>query len=568
MKRKILAVLTALLLVSCMSVSAATIKIEFDAGANGIDVSGTIPETTQGGSDLMLVIKDSDGNYITAASAVSVYSDGNVSYSFDKILMSTELDSGDYTVSVFGKDITSPVTDTFTYTNPKLVYNALKDLTENSASGKDWKDTAASFKANATALGLDTTCYDSIESDEGREAFAAIMQTVNYNLPEDYTKGDEISREIDKAKAMLFNAGAAGTFIDANSATAVKTWYDTYYDKLGFDDGTDAGAVTPIVKSVLGTGTYASRITKAEGTPTIDDIKAYMYENALLAAIENEKALGVLNILQEFESSFFKGIDLDKFNSSLDEIQQGSVLDEMSGTYYDTCDLAVKGFNNLVKEEISRSEEEEDDDDYRGGGGGGGGGRGGSIAIPATPKETKKEAVFTDLSSVAWAEEAINYLYGKGIVNGKTSDTFAPTDMITRAEFVKIIVTALDELADSHDTGFADVSASDWFAPYVLTAKAHGIVTGDGNGCFNPNAPITREDIAVILHRTVEAGTAESELAFGDAGDVSGYAVNAVAYFAENGIINGLGDGNFGPKKNASRAEAAVMLHRLMTILI
>ncbi len=567
MKRKILTVLMALLLISCMSVSAATVKVEFDAGANGIDVSGTIPEATQGGSDLMLVIKDSDGNYITAASTATVYSGGSVSYSFDKILMSTELDSGDYDVTVFGRDITSPVTGSFTYTNPKLVYNALKDLIENSDPDKDWKDTAASFKANSTALGLDTTCYDSIKSDEGREAFAAIMQTVSYTLPEDYTKGTEIAEEINKAKEMLFNAGAAGTFIDASSAADVKTWYDTYYDELGFDDGTDKGAVTPVVKSVLDTGTYASRIIKAEGTPTIDEVKAYMYENALLAKIENDKALGVLELLQEFESSFFKGIDLVGFSASLDEIQQGSVLDEMSGTYYDTCTLAVKGFNDLVEEEIS--EAEDDDDDYRGSGSGGNrGGRGGSVSLPATPKETETKAVFSDLTSVAWAEEAVNYLYNKGIVNGKTSDAFAPMDMITRAEFVKMIVTALDELTDNYDAGFADVSASDWYAPYVLTAKAHGIVTGDENGCFNPNAPITREDIAVILHRTVEAGTAESELTFGDAGDISGYAVNAVAYFAENGIINGLGDGNFGPKKNASRAEAAVMLHRLMTILI
>lgn len=565
MKRKILTVLMALLLISCMSVSAATVKVEFDAGANGIDVSGTIPEATQGGSDLMLVIKDSDGNYITAASTASVYSGGSVSYSFDKILMSTELDSGDYDVTVFGRDITSPVTGSFTYTNPKLVYNALKDLIENSASDKNWKETVASFKVNATALGLDTTCYDSIGSDEGREAFAAIMQTVSYTLPEDFTKGTEIAIEINKAKEMLFNAGAAGTFIDASSAADVKTWYDTYYDKLGFDDGTDKGAVTPVVKSVLDTGSYTSRIIKAEGTPSIDDIKAYMYENALLSAIEKEKALGVLELLQEFETTFFKGINLDKFNRGIDEIQQGSVLDKMSGTYYDTCALAVKGFNGLIDDELSK-EEEDDDDDYRGGGGTRG--SGGSVYLPSTPKETETKAVFNDLTSVAWAEEAVNYLYNKGIVNGKTSDAFAPMDMITRAEFVKMIVTALDELTDNYDAGFADVSASDWYAPYVLTAKAHGIVTGDENGCFNPNAPITREDIAVILHRTVEAGTAESELAFGDAGDVSGYAENAVAYFAENGIINGLGDGNFGPKKNASRAEAAVMLHRLMTILI
>ena len=89
MKYKVFAILTALLLfASAFSASAATVTVSFDAGANGIDVSGTVPEATHGGDDLLLIVKNAAGEGILAARTKSVDSASGVTDAFDKQLLS------------------------------------------------------------------------------------------------------------------------------------------------------------------------------------------------------------------------------------------------------------------------------------------------------------------------------------------------------------------------------------------------------------------------------------------------------------------------------------------------
>lgn len=567
MKNKVLMILMALLLTSFMSVSAATITVKFDAGANGIDVSGDIPEATRGGDNILLLLQNEAGDGITASNTNSVYHDGSVSYAFDKLLMSTELPGGTYKVIVFGRDFAAPATEDFVYTNPKQVYDALKDLYLNSQDGKTVSELCDSFGRNAVALGLDTSYYDKLKDDgDGKAAFAALMKTVEYSIPADYTYSEEIAGEIAKAKEMCFYAGAAGLFADIETASDAELWYDEFYEELGFDDSEDEGAVTPLLLSQKDKAEFVSRLKAAEGTPTIEEIRTYLYDSALLTAIETGKALAVKDIFVDF-ASHFPELNISGFNS-LSELKQGTVLGGVSEVHYDTCAQAAKDFNSKVSAAKSSGTDSSTGSSGSSSSNKGSSGGGGGIYLPSVTTQTATKTAFGDLESVPWAEDAVSYLYTKGIVNGKADGVFAPLDTVTRAEFVKMVMVAMGETAQASDTVFADVSASDWFAPYVAAAEAHGIVTGDTNGCFNPYAPISREDIATILHRTVEGGEAETELSFTDTEAVSDYAKTAVAYFAENGIINGLGDGSFGPKKNATRAEAAVMLFRLMTVTV
>lgn len=199
-------------------------------------------------------------------------------------------------------------------------------------------------------------------------------------------------------------------------------------------------------------------------------------------------------------------------------------------------------------------------------GGGGGSSSGGSqnAVLPIfTNSQTMKDAtvtkpVFDDLTGYSWAEEAINKLYNEGIVSGRGEGKYAPGDNITRAEFVKLLCEVID--IEEGFAQFLDVSDNDWFAPYVRRAAAGGIIYGS-DGKFKPNDSITREDMAVIISRALKL-TTENAPEFTDSNDISEYAKAGVAALSENKIMQG-DSGMFMPKKNATRAEAAMVIYTI-----
>lgn len=143
-----------------------------------------------------------------------------------------------------------------------------------------------------------------------------------------------------------------------------------------------------------------------------------------------------------------------------------------------------------------------------GGGGGGGGGKntnltvGVSPDVSAIPAEITKK--FKDLASVEWAYEAIVTLAGKNIINGKEAEIFAPHDAVTREEFVKILVCALNLQNETFENSFSDVKCDDWFVSYVNIAKNKNIVSGKGNGIFGVGEEISRQDMAVMIYNTLK----------------------------------------------------------------
>ena len=180
------------------------------------------------------------------------------------------------------------------------------------------------------------------------------------------------------------------------------------------------------------------------------------------------------------------------------------------------------------------------------------------------------EISFQDVPSDAWYAEYVTYLTEKSIVNGKTANTFAPNDFVTRAEFVKIIAgVAGADVTSAAGSSFSDVDAGAWYAPYVAWAAENGIVTGSGDK-FNPNSRITRQDMAVIIDRYVEKlapkklENVNDKVDFADNSSISSYAADAVASMQQAGIISGKGANNFAPKDNATRAEACKMLAMVM----
>lgn len=142
-------------------------------------------------------------------------------------------------------------------------------------------------------------------------------------------------------------------------------------------------------------------------------------------------------------------------------------------------------------------------------------------------------------------------------VNGNGDGTFAPDANITRAEFLKMVVTALCDYDDTKDYGtssFSDIPLNRWFENYVAYGELKGIINGY-EGKFYPNDPITRAEATKIAAVAMGLDINGSP----DAGfsDVSGWAVPYINAFAQTGAIQGDGDGTFRPQRNITRAEAA-----------
>jgi endo-1,4-beta-xylanase len=173
---------------------------------------------------------------------------------------------------------------------------------------------------------------------------------------------------------------------------------------------------------------------------------------------------------------------------------------------------------------------------------------------------------FEDITT-SWARKDIEALAVRGIINGTTATRFTPGADITRADFTKLLVGVLGKHAAVEGEGFTDVSANAYYYDSVMTAKALGLASGSGNNEFRPKAPVTRQDMMVLLERAFTASghslTQTTELtAYKDAKQVSAYAQESVSKLIASGIISG-SDGKLRPLDHLTRAEAAKVLHLL-----
>lgn len=207
---------------------------------------------------------------------------------------------------------------------------------------------------------------------------------------------------------------------------------------------------------------------------------------------------------------------------------------------------------------------------YDGGTGGGGGG-GSRIpkenTVEITPLDTSGTVDLTDIKG-HWAESDIYNLYDKGIIKGRTEHTFDPEGKITRAEFVALIVRALN-IQEVTNTSFGDVNENDWYAGVIGAAFGNGILTGSEGNAY-PNRRITRQEMAAITVRAFELGGEKIALdgdilGFDDAATIDTWAIEAVAKAKLAGLIKGDGN-NYRPLDNTSRAEAAVIVSRLLAM--
>lgn len=199
-------------------------------------------------------------------------------------------------------------------------------------------------------------------------------------------------------------------------------------------------------------------------------------------------------------------------------------------------------------------------------GGGGGGGGGGSISVPAGDM-AMGITPFSDMAEYKWAENALYYLAQKKVISGYGDGTFRPQNNITRAEFVKIVVSCFFDENSEFEISFKDVDKGKWYGKYIAAAVENKLVSGLSDTEFGPERYITRQDMAVILYNTaqiIDFDIDTEKATIADDEDISEYAKAAVYALKNAGVINGYEDGSVRPQNNANRAETVQMVYSFL----
>ncbi len=408
---------------------------------------------------------------------------------------------------------------------------------------------------------------------------------VNYNtlvLPRDINEDFEVESELIDTGIEGANAFAA----KVKSTLTGKTGYYYFYH-LNNEDlkqtvnvahfKTDASTLLietdedgKILSTFLSDATFLEDTTKGE--PVL------FKSNGETEAISYEKKGQGMNIYSStLDSESVKNVTVFAENVSSIKLN-GELLDtKKSGKYaYFGDEPIVEG--TTEDEEISGNTSTQKP--THGGGSSGGGGGGAVIKPPVkeeepqpvTPPEKPEKPMvtpnFDDVKEFDWYFEYVTELAGKNIISGVGNGKFAPNDNVTREQFLKMIIEATGTDAETAENTFSDVEDA-WYKEYVLKAKNLGIVNGISDTEFGIGSNITRQDMAVMISRTIEKmgiTIEENEVnAFADNSKVSDYATDAVGYMKSIGLIEGYNN-EYRPLDNLTRAEAAKVICELIKL--
>lgn len=176
----------------------------------------------------------------------------------------------------------------------------------------------------------------------------------------------------------------------------------------------------------------------------------------------------------------------------------------------------------------------------------------------------------TDLDVTAWYHEAVDYALDNGLMRGYDDGTFRPNARLSRAMLAQILYNREGRPAVIGGRTFTDVPEDMWCADAVQWAAENGIVTGYADGAFRPNDDLKREQLAAMLYRyarlkgydTTQGGMAIRE--FDDYSSISGYAMEAMDWAVNTGVVGGYGDNTLRPLNSATRAQTAQMLKNFL----
>ena len=598
MKRLFSVMLSAVILVmSVLTASAAVTtaakNITVDTSAYTVSVKVDVPDTVSGTMTVQIMDTNKATLYAMNDSSVRKGTSGNYYYAFS-LRMPTSAQTADYIVRV-GNNVTKQEF-TFPYINIEdkiSFYNGLIAQIAADSNGID-----EYFNSPAVRVPVDVTAYNGLslgvlalvndkiavieglqviadtESDDDKISKVASNDTIFQNA---FNAAMEI--------AMIADVSEDDWVAVANNAIANSTFDGEYYVVLrnGTEDADEAN--DEILLSVE--DVYQSFMTEGVAVTALDLVEYQKaFDKATLKTIADK--LDYFSIKDAFLYYENKGVIVPVMTNITTLINAGKDADlwkelKISG-YTDSASLVANAVS-IAKTMVENSAAVQTPvGGVSGGGGGGAGGShttdkptnpGSSMGIvsapniqpvePVNPTQPKPVKGFADLAKAEWSRTAVEYLEEKGVINGKSENSFAPNDAVTREEGAKIIVAAFGLLKEA-DCEFTDVAKDRWSYAYIASAVEAGIITGYGED-FGATDTMTREQAATILYRAAELiklKLSEEKTDFTDAESASDWSRDAIANLAANGVINGMGDGTFAPKATLTRAQLAQLVYNVL----
>ncbi|MGN0180220.1 MAG: S-layer homology domain-containing protein [Monoglobaceae bacterium] len=359
---------------------------------------------------------------------------------------------------------------------------------------------------------------------------------------------------------------AVGTVLFCSAVEKSDADVTKYKDIIGLDsdvaaaliENKDAADVKQYAYKLMG-GRAASEISNNNANEIFKD--CYV---AALASSKNNTWKSLKNVIEKYNLA-----DTSKIPSSIDEAE---VYKGMLNTDFTQSSEVGARFEAVLADAIRNANKQTVS------GGGGGGGRTESaspvsVYVPdkaenITEVQQKNYRTFSDVPRDFWAYNSIEDLVDRKVIS--IDEKFRPDDTITREEFVKLLVLSC-EIISSGECEFDDVSKEAWYAPYVNAAFSQGIVNGVSDTHFGIGDNITRQDMAVMIYRTIPvnitSNAVDVPLAYGDAEDISDYAVDAFTFLNRVKVINGDENGKVRPEDFATRAESAKMICTFLDFL-
>lgn len=287
-------------------------------------------------------------------------------------------------------------------------------------------------------------------------------------------------------------------------------------------------------------------------TDTDTDLDSIIEDRTFAAAVQTVSDSDSLKTL--VENKFDSDERLDSYKNIKNDYKQGLIIDEIykNKNSFKTSEEVIKKIKEL-SDNPKNGESESTGTDKRPSAPTGG-------ATVKGDSGANASSSFADIDN-HWAKDVINSAKKLSVVNGDGNNNFYPDRNVTRAEFVKMIVSLSKWSKIDKKSRFNDVFAEDWYAPYIEAAAEKGIV-GGFDGSFRPNVAITREDAVVILDRLIgENSTDAQSEEFEDIYEVSDYAVESIYKMTRMNILQGY-NSLIRPKDNITRAESVALVIR------
>jgi hypothetical protein len=543
--------------------------VSYDVVDNLLNISGTIENSKKGIAISLILRNDIDEAIVYSEYTIADYdTNNNLKFNFSNICLSDFLALGKYKISLYlGRLGEVDNIDEWHYSSGVYVFDVNdKIISINKIANASVLDLEEILPIECEKLSFDMSIYNTL----GRSGSLAVRTAVaNSELITDIN----ILRE---KYQLLKNTLRLQTLIASLSLGLSDAAFDNTIDLIKKEFSKDI-IVGNIYYNSASKDKFMNEQTREDlrlslsntDLMAVESVSLSIREKSVLKAVELSPTSQVQLILDEMDKMQLGAVDYTYFNKIKSDYNKNIVYASVALKKFSSINMLITTFEDTAKSVyISENESKSE--------GVGSSGRGSSVSVdiqkpynPIPDLTPVKKETFTDLAGYEWAKMAIEGLYKNEIIAGKQAELFAPYDNITRAEFVKILVNTFKiSTTQPTENVFEDVLYNEWYAPYIFIAKQKELILGDNN-YFYPNKSITREDATVMLWRFIQSdkllllkkGDVKE---FSDILQISDYAIEAVEKLQGFGLINGMGNNEFTPKGNMKRAEAAVMLFKLI----